>query len=220
MKISELFEKELEYIKSDILKDITVRTLDASPECFATIPASATGKYHPLYALGEAGLVRHTKAAVKIAHSIMQTKYFDNVIENLGIEACQHRFTDKQHYMDIVYSALLCHDTQKPDDTPEHKTKFEHPINATVVWLRKGTEVLDKVYPMGSEGKEIMRLECVNTVARCIAGHMGEWNVSKYSDVILHTPATSLEWFVHLCDYLASRRFLEFNFEAFEEVGR
>lgn len=54
MKTSELFTKEIEYISDETLKKIVVDTLDASPECIQTIPASSSGKYHPVYSLGDA----------------------------------------------------------------------------------------------------------------------------------------------------------------------
>ena len=44
--------------------------LDKAPENFWTIAASSTGKYHPEYAAGEGGLIRHTKAVVRIADHI------------------------------------------------------------------------------------------------------------------------------------------------------
>ena len=44
MKTSELFTKEIGYISDETLKKIVVDTLDASPECIQTIPASSSGK--------------------------------------------------------------------------------------------------------------------------------------------------------------------------------
>jgi len=232
MKTSELFKTELDYIKIDILKEITKRTLDDAPSCFKVIPASSSGKYHPMYAIKRGsefnglvdagGLVLHTKAAVNIAHSVMQTKYFDDVLYNFFNRAVSLDGIAKVKavYMDIVYAALLCHDTQKPDDTPQHNTRFDHPIEAVKAWLKNANIVLDEYYPLGSSEKERKRIDLVNVVARCIGSHMGEWNKSNYSDVVLPTPADSLAQFVHLCDFLASRRFLEFDFRAFAEVGR
>ena len=40
------------------------------PEYFFEVAASSTGKYHPVYALGVGGLVRHTIAAVEIANEM------------------------------------------------------------------------------------------------------------------------------------------------------
>ena len=45
------------------------------PDYFARIPASATGKYHPNYALGYGGLVRHTLVAAAAAYDISRLEY-------------------------------------------------------------------------------------------------------------------------------------------------
>lgn len=76
MKTSELFTKEIGYISDETLKKIVIDTLDASPECIQIIPASSSGKYHPVYSLGDGGLVRHVRAAVGIAHSMIETDIF------------------------------------------------------------------------------------------------------------------------------------------------
>ena len=47
----------------------------------------------------------------------------------------------------------------------------------------------------------------------CIATHMGQWNTARYSKVELSKPKNKYQKFVHLCDYLASRKFLEMNFD-------
>ena len=44
MKTSELFEKEINLIKNDHLKNIVKNTLDESPECIQTIPSSSSGR--------------------------------------------------------------------------------------------------------------------------------------------------------------------------------
>lgn len=58
-----VFKKELSYIESPIVRTIVEDLLSEVPNYFFEIPASSTGKYHPDYALGKGGLVRHTKAA-------------------------------------------------------------------------------------------------------------------------------------------------------------
>ena len=45
--------------------------IDSLPDYFFEVAAASTGKYHPKYAQGEGGLVRHTKAAVKIAYELL-----------------------------------------------------------------------------------------------------------------------------------------------------
>ena len=59
-------------------------------------PASSSGKYHPGYALGVGGLVRHTKATLIIAKMLFRTFNFSKEDE------------------DLVFAALALHDIAKP----------------------------------------------------------------------------------------------------------
>ena len=50
---------------------------------------------------------------------------------------------------------------------------------------------------------------------------MGQWTESNYMpDVVLPKPKTTLQQFVHLMDYLGSRKFLIFDFDVYEKVDR
>ena len=42
---------------------------------------------------------------------------------------------------------------------------------------------------------------------------MGPWNKDKAGNVIMPVPETDEEKLVHLCDYIASRNFLNVSFE-------
>ena len=55
-------------------------------------------------------------------------------------------------------------------------------------------------------------------ICKVIESHMGPWNKSEYSDIILPLPKTKFERFVHMCDYLASRKFLDIKFNDEGEV--
>ena len=52
---SEKFAKELEYIKSEDIKNFTRVALDNLPDYFFEVSASSTNRYHPSYALGDGG---------------------------------------------------------------------------------------------------------------------------------------------------------------------
>lgn len=64
------FNKEISYIKNERIRNSLITILDLLPDYFYHIPASSTGKYHPEFTLGDKGLVRHTKAAVRIAYEL------------------------------------------------------------------------------------------------------------------------------------------------------
>ena len=47
-----------------------------------------------------------------------------------------------------------------------------------------------------------------------INSHMGKWNTDyRTKAIVLPTPKSKVDRFVHLADYLASRKCLEFNFD-------
>ena len=64
----EIFKKELSLIKDNSIRKFVEDFLNQVPEYFFNVAASSTGKYHPDYALGEGGLIRHTKAATRIGY--------------------------------------------------------------------------------------------------------------------------------------------------------
>ena len=209
-KASEVFAEEINYIINQDLQKIIADTLDSAPECILEIPASSTGKYHAQYSLGEGGLTRHVKSVVAIAHSLMQTEIFENFMFD---------FEDVDYekliiYRDIVYASLIIHDCCKPDDTPKHFTKFDHPLLAFELFKECATKYLNK-------NNNAYMKEVVPAIYKCVASHMGEWNTASYAKgIVLPKPSNRLEEWVHMCDYLGSRKFLEFNFDAWDEVKR
>lgn len=63
MNKKELFIDEINYLKNDDIKKSVAILIEMLPDYFFHEAASSTGKYHPKYALGDGGLLRHTKAA-------------------------------------------------------------------------------------------------------------------------------------------------------------
>ncbi len=207
MKTSELFQKEIGYITNPTIQQIVADTLDASPECIQEIPSSSSGKYHPSYSLGEGGLVRHIKSAVGIAHCLIETENFKNLV--LGNEFVEE---DKiPIYKDCAYAALIIHYCMKPDDSPKHRTRFDHPILAAELFKETAKKYINL------DNMEYMKI-VIPLIYNAVASHMGEWNTARYAkDIILPTPKNGLDNFVHLCDYLGSRKFLDFNFDKYFE---
>ena len=48
---------------------------------------------------------------------------------------------------------------------------------------------------------------------------MGIFNTSSYSDVVLPLPKTAMQKFVHMCDDLASKKFINVEFEGHNIVS-
>ena len=211
------FQKEIGYIKNNIIKTIVTDTLNNAPECIVHIPASSSGKYHPSYSLGEGGLMRHIKAAVGIAHSLIATEIFKNFIFGSD-EKVDSEMIDL--YADCAYAALILHDCMKPDVESENKsTRFDHPLLGAKLFTDTANDFISH-YCISVKDKEVLQTS-VPLIKSAIESHMGQFTTSNYMpDVILPKPKTTLEIFVHQMDYLASRKYLVFDFNIYEEVDR
>ena len=185
------FEKELKWIQNKDIRRFAIEMISVLPDYYFEVPASSTGKYHPEYSLGQGGLVRHTKGAMLIAKSL------------LDLEQYKNEFSEEEQ--DIILTALLLHDGMKHGVERGTYTVATHPTE-----MVKFIESNDKIC------KVIDRLT-LDVICNCIASHMGSFNTDyKTGKEILPKPQTPMEKFVHLCDFLSSRRFLEINFDKVE----
>ncbi len=182
MNKQEIFKKELSYIVNDDIRESLSVMIDKIPDYFFTIPASSTGKYHPSYATGDGGLIRHTKAAIRMAYELF------------GI----YKFPERTK--DLIIMALLLHDSVKKGEVESKYTLFDHPLTACE-FLKKYKDELK------------LTKEDIEFICDCISSHMGRFNTSDYSDVILPIPKTPEQKFVHMCDYLASRKVIGITFD-------
>ena len=177
------FEEELQIIKNEEVRNLVIEVLKNVKDDFYHAPASSTGKYHPEYSLGDGGLYRHTKAAVKIANDLLDIEWYKNLFDE---------FT-----RDYIISALILHDTCKSGINWDNQyTMHTHPLQAADL-IEKTKDCRD-----------------AQEIARRVRSHMGQWNEpgrwNKPGDSdVLPKPEKDDEFFVHLCDYLASRKFLE-----------
>ena len=180
----ELLKNDLKLIKNENLRNFVEFVFDNCPKIFFKLPASTTGKHHPSYALGEGGLTRHVAAAVKIASSLLDLELFEA--------------TDEQK--DLIISSLLLHDCVKTGFTEDldSNTVFEHPLLAC--------QLIDDCY---SKNSFDLSEELIDDLKRLISSHMGQWNTDKDGNEILPKPIEDDEKFVHICDYLASKKFIE-----------
>lgn len=186
----ELFENELSLIKNKDLKEFVKFVLHNDLQSnFFYLPSSSTGKYHNSQDNGYQGLVRHTKKCVQIAKDLMN-------LEQWG-------FNDEDK--DIVICSLILHDGAKYDEDVTFNedgsltgyTKVTHPFDMS----KKILQYLE----IFKFDKRLFK------IAMCIETHSGQWNMDKDGNVIADKPKTKLQEFVHLCDYIASRNYLEFG---------
>lgn len=190
---SELFKNELKTITSDDIRDFAKVVLDDAPDYFFKVAASSTGKYHPAYALGDGGLMRHTKAVLRIYNYIVgleQYPFGERVID-LGRVACLAH--------DIQKSGTEEYYNEKLKDGKKVFTVFNHPLLAA--------EYIRNYKGMYLEDDDL------EDIARLIETHMGQWNTDKRENIILPKPKSEVEKIVHLADYLASRKDIDISFK-------
>lgn len=190
----ELLKEYFDSIQDENVKKFMEQCIETIPEYWYTVPASSTGKYHPNYALGNGGLMRHTIALLR---------FFDRLVRNTMYGS---PFTNRE--MDLLRVACLMHDSRKSGSDEDFAiskyTKFDHPILAANVVRSIETEYIT------DEEKEM--------VANAIESHMGQWNVDTYgkSKVELPLPTNKYQKIVHLVDYLAAQKGVEVQFDGFK----
>ena len=182
----DILKKEINYVKDSGRKGDLKTLIELLPEYFFEVPASSTGKYHPAFSLGDGGLVRHTKVAVRMA------------VELLNNNSVGMKFNEKDR--DLIIMALILHDGVKSGMEKSKYTKADHPL------------LVSKLI-MENKDKLSMDIDDIRKMCSMIESHMGEWNTDPYTkEEILPIPRTAEQRFVHMCDYLASRKFLDVKF--------
>ena len=186
MNREEIFLDELGYIKDNSLSESLLKIINMLPEYWLEEPASSTGKYHPEYALGKGGLLRHSKAAMRIG------------LELLSDPCIGEKYT--QHEKDLMLMGLLVHDGLKLGRPKEKYTRFDHPI-------------LMANFILDNQKEFDLSKEDATFLADIIKTHMGPWTTDYNGNEVLEKPKTKYQNFVHMCDFLASRKCLLVPFD-------
>jgi len=188
----DFFKKEIEYIKNFEYVEDFKYLIEKLPDYFFKVAASSTGKYHPEFSLGDNGLLRHTKAAVRIAYELLNNQCIGD------------KYTPREK--DLMIIALTLHDGIKHGIPEEKYTRADHPLLAS---------------KFIKENKSNLKMtdDDIEFICNAIESHMGPWNTHPYTkEEILPIPKNKYQNFVHMCDYLASRKFLNIKFENNEIV--
>lgn len=191
MNKSLVFEREFGYMKNPKYIENAKKMVELLPDYFFQVAASSTGKYHPSFSLGEGGLVRHTKSAVRIAHELLENNSLFN------------SFTSDEK--DLLIFSIIIHDGLKHGKEYSEYTVFDHPLQISK-YLRDSKEQLT------------LSEEEINFICSAVETHMGEWTKDYKGNEILEKPKTKYQKFVHMCDFLSSRKFLDIKFDGNEIV--
>ena len=152
MKNIKLFERELSLIVDEELRMQVKSYLEERvPDYFWTDGASASGRFHPKFAHGVGGLVRHTKAVVMFAEELLRMSSYAYM---------------KEEYKDYVIAACLVHDTVKYGmgaeiDKTEYKNHARNASAAFAEWCEQ-----DGYTPHF-------------LLLNAISSHMGQWSTEK-----------------------------------------
>ncbi|MGN1341608.1 MAG: HD domain-containing protein [Bacilli bacterium] len=188
MEKKDYFNKEYNYIKDSKKREDLKYLVNNLPDYFFEIPASSTGKYHPEFASTTHGLVKHTKLAVRIAYELL---------DNPGL----NNFNDNEK--DIIIMALILHDGFKSGKVQEKYTRFDHPL-LVCDFIREHSSNLS------------LTSDEIDLLTNVISSHMGIWNKDYNGNEVLPIPKDKYQRFVHMCDYLSSKKFMNINFDGIE----
>ena len=186
----------LDTFENEDIKEFTIVLLDDMPEYIWHVGASSTGKYHPAYSLGEAGLMRHQIAVVRFLNFFLELEQYGS------------KLTSRER--DLIRLSGLIHDGRKSGSQEDYEkskyTRFNHPIlMADVV--------------RSFDGRYLTHEE-LELVADTISKHMGQWNTDKKTDIELPKPNNKFARMVHVADYLASRKCLTMDFSDYAMVPK
>lgn len=176
-------------IANEDIREFAQVLVDGLPNYIWEVGASSTGKYHPQYSLGLGGLMRHQIAVVRFLNYFFELEQYNT------------KFTSRE--MDLMRVAGLCHDGRKSGEQTDYErskfTKFDHPLQMANV--------------IRSYDGQYLNHDELEFIAHCIESHMGQWNTDRKSSTILTKPTDEYQHFVHLADYLASRKDLTMSFD-------
>ena len=152
MTNAETFEREINLIEDENLRQFVTNYLnDYVPSYFWEIGASSSGKYHPKFAQGKGGLVRHTKAVVMFAEELLRMNSYQFM---------------PTLYKDFVIIACICHDTCKYGiaeyDTSEYS---QHGENAEILMAHAWNDMFHETLP--------------DFLGMAVLTHMGQWGEVK-----------------------------------------
>lgn len=123
MEKKEIFKRELSLIRTDAVRNLVISAIERIADDFFTEEASSTGKYHPVYSLGNGGLLRHTKSVVSFANIF-------NIYSGMS-----------QYQKDVIVGACILHDSCKKGVKFESRyTEHAHPM---LVWKLLDADSMD-----------------------------------------------------------------------------
>ena len=101
---------------------------------------------------------------------------------------------------DLIIFTLILHDGLKSGLVHNRYTQANHPT-------------LIKNFVLENKDKIDLTDDELDLFSHMVESHMGPWNTDYDGNEILPKPKTKYENFVHMCDYLSSKKFLNVKFK-------
>lgn len=180
-----IFEGLLNKFETDEIRDYCADMIKEIPDYIFTIPSSTSFKYHNKTQCQPHG---------QIFHILMFAEVMNYV---LGLEYVKEKTNERQR--DCLRCTPIFHDAIKCGLNGSQYTVHEHPMLAGE-WVRN--TFVD--HDVDADTKAY--------IARLCESHSGEWTSTKRSKTVLPKPENDEQFFVHMCDYLASRSNLDMTY--------
>lgn len=180
-----VFEGLLNKFETDEIRDYCADMIKEIPDYIFTIPSSTSFKYHNKTQCQPHG---------QIFYILMFAEVMNYV---LGLEYVKEKTNERQR--DCLRCTPIFHDAIKCGLNGSQYTVHEHPMLAGE-WVRNTSIEHD----VDADTKAY--------IARLCESHSGEWTSTKRSKTVLPKPENDEQFFVHMCDYLASRSNLDMTY--------
>lgn len=177
-----VFENLLNKFETEEIKSYCTDMIKEIPDYIFTIPSSTSFKYHNKTQCQPHGQIFHILMFAEVMNYI------------LGLEYVKEKTHERQR--DCLRCTPIFHDAIKCGLNGSRYTVHEHPLLAGG-WVRNTNVEHD----IDTETKAY--------IARLCESHSGEWTSTKRSKTVLPKPENDEQFFVHMCDYLASRSNLD-----------
>ena len=180
-----VFEGLLNKFETDEIRNYCTDMIKEIPDYIFTIPSSTSFKYHNKTQCQPHGQIFHILMCAEVMNYV------------LGLEDVKEKTNERQR--DCLRCTPIFHDAIKCGLNGSQYTVHEHPMLAGE-WVRN-TSVEHDV-DAGTKAY----------IARLCESHSGEWTSTKRSKTVLPKPENDEQFFVHMCDYLASRSNLDMTY--------
>ena len=177
-----------ESFENEDIKIFAQNVIAKLPDYWWVENASSSGKYHPSYVMPPSGggLFIHSSAVFIFLNYALE------------LEMWKNKFTDRER--DLLRIAAMVHDGCKHGRETKGHPIHEHPL------------VIGEFLSEFKSVNLIPSIE-IDYISEAVSSHMGSWNTSKRSEIVLPTPQTLAQELIHFSDYLASRKDIEVHFD-------